>query len=131
LFIYSGLFDQMPSDLYSLPEANFNSLTESMSTLFQILLGESWNEIMKASMDTGFYCKNVLDGFTLNSLMCNLISLSFYIFLFNICRIWISISCLLLLFCHFRFLLFLCFKIFLFLFYFCDNSQIFFFILLF
>jgi len=51
----------MPSDLYSLPEANFNSLTESMSTLFQILLGESWNEIMKASMDTGIIIVKIFE----------------------------------------------------------------------
>ena len=38
---------------YELPDANFNSFLDSIMTLFQLFVGEAWNDVMEAAMNTG------------------------------------------------------------------------------
>ena len=38
---------------YILPDANFNSMLDSIMTLFQLFVGEAWNDVMEAAMNTG------------------------------------------------------------------------------
>eukprot|EP00968_Pinguiococcus_pyrenoidosus_P029097 scaffold8312_cov325-Pinguiococcus_pyrenoidosus.AAC.1 len=51
---FSGYFRYMPEEVNSSPETNFDSVTEAISTLFQIMVGENWHEIMFAAMDTPY-----------------------------------------------------------------------------
>jgi hypothetical protein len=38
---------------YDIPDANFNSMLDSIMTLFQLFVGEAWNSVMEAAMNTG------------------------------------------------------------------------------
>ena len=38
---------------YILPDANFNSFLDALMTLFQLFVGEAWNDVMEAAMNTG------------------------------------------------------------------------------
>lgn len=54
VFLFCNLFQFMPSDEYDLKLANFNSVTDGMSTLFQVMTGESWDSILGMAMDTEY-----------------------------------------------------------------------------
>ena len=38
---------------YEIPDANFNSMLDSLITLFQLFVGEAWNDILQAGLNTG------------------------------------------------------------------------------
>ena len=40
-------------DGYDIPDANFNSLGDALVTLFQLFVGEAWNDVLYAAMNTG------------------------------------------------------------------------------
>eukprot|EP00736_Rhodelphis_marinus_P009172 Rmarinus@m.1353 len=48
--LYAGSFDELPE--YDLPDANFNSMEASFTTLFQMISGEAWSDIMYAAIDS-------------------------------------------------------------------------------
>ena len=45
---------------YILPDANFNSFLDSIMTLFQLFVGEAWNDVMEAALSTGKVVPSVL-----------------------------------------------------------------------
>ena len=38
---------------YEIPDANFNSMLDSIITLFQLFVGEAWNDVLQAALNTG------------------------------------------------------------------------------
>ena len=38
---------------YEIPDANFNSMLDSLITLFQLFVGEAWNDVLQAALNTG------------------------------------------------------------------------------
>ena len=54
VMFFSGYFRFQPEEVNGEPGANFNSIPEAVSTLFQIMLGENWHEIMYAAMDADY-----------------------------------------------------------------------------
>ena len=40
-----GTFKYVQADVYDMPQANFNSMLDSLTTLFQLFIGEAWNAV--------------------------------------------------------------------------------------
>jgi hypothetical protein len=38
---------------YEIPDANFNSFLDALITLFQLFVGEAWNDVLQAALNTG------------------------------------------------------------------------------
>lgn len=45
-------FHHLGPEVYDLPEANFNSMLDSVTTLFQLFIGEAWNSVKQAAVDS-------------------------------------------------------------------------------
>ena len=54
VFLFCNLFQFMPDQDYDYKWANFNSVTDGMSTLFQVMTTESWDSILDMAMDTEY-----------------------------------------------------------------------------
>lgn len=72
VFLFCNLFEFMPTDEYTLTMANFNSVTDGMSTLFQVMTGESWDTILSMAMDTEYGYGAALYFITYVILVCTL-----------------------------------------------------------
>eukprot|EP00736_Rhodelphis_marinus_P006538 Rmarinus@m.25199 len=48
---FAGAFTYLPYTVYTMPAANFDSLEEAVTTLFQLMGGESWSDTMYAAVD--------------------------------------------------------------------------------
>eukprot|EP00736_Rhodelphis_marinus_P001255 Rmarinus@m.23591 len=49
--MYAGSFAGIPIEEYHIPDANFNSFIDSLTTLFHMMAAESWSSIMYAAID--------------------------------------------------------------------------------
>eukprot|EP00736_Rhodelphis_marinus_P006225 Rmarinus@m.25433 len=49
--LFAGLFEQLPDDVYPYPGANFDSMHEAFATLYQLMMGEGWDDVMYAAVD--------------------------------------------------------------------------------
>lgn len=47
---FGGTFKYLNN--YDIPQANFNSMLDSILTLFQLFVGEAWNSVMGAAIDS-------------------------------------------------------------------------------
>ena len=48
----AGAFHFLGTEAYELPQANFNSMLDSLTTLFQLFIGEAWNSVAEAAVAT-------------------------------------------------------------------------------
>jgi hypothetical protein len=39
----AGSFSKLEADVYDMPQANFNSMLDALTTLCQLFIGEAWN----------------------------------------------------------------------------------------
>jgi hypothetical protein len=51
--MFGGRFRFLTGDEYDMPNANFNSFLDGYTVLFQLFVGEAWNGILHAAMDSG------------------------------------------------------------------------------
>lgn len=51
--MFGGRFRFLTADEYDMPNANFNSFLDGYTVLFQLFVGEAWNGILHAAIDTG------------------------------------------------------------------------------
>eukprot|EP00736_Rhodelphis_marinus_P003221 Rmarinus@m.19272 len=49
--LFAGALSSLPTAIYSMKDANFDSLEEAFTTLFQLMGGESWSSTMYATID--------------------------------------------------------------------------------
>ena len=48
----AGNFRFMDDSVYELNQANFNSMIDALTTLFQLFIGEAWNDVKQAAVDS-------------------------------------------------------------------------------
>eukprot|EP01043_Picozoa_sp_COSAG02_P069728 COSAG02_NODE_12071_length_1603_cov_1.240027_1_plen_313_part_00 len=51
-WLLAGSFRFMDESSYEMQQANFNSMLDSMTTLFQLFIGEAWNDVKQAAVDS-------------------------------------------------------------------------------
>lgn len=51
VWLFGGLLTSLDDSVYDMKGANFDSFSLSMGTLFQLLGGEAWNDVLYASID--------------------------------------------------------------------------------
>eukprot|EP01138_Halocafeteria_seosinensis_P011773 gb/GECG01012031.1/.p1 GENE.gb/GECG01012031.1/~~gb/GECG01012031.1/.p1 ORF type:complete len:2648 (+),score=309.14 gb/GECG01012031.1/:1-7944(+) len=54
VWLFSGQFQKLSDDSYSLPPANFDTFTNSMFTLFLVMEGEQWHVVSYAAADSRY-----------------------------------------------------------------------------
>ena len=51
-WLLAGRFRHLDESVYDMPQANFNSMLDSVTSLFQLFIGEAWNGVKQAAVDT-------------------------------------------------------------------------------
>lgn len=51
-WLLAGSFRFMDESAYEIQQANFNSMLDALTTLFQLFIGEAWNDVKQAAVDS-------------------------------------------------------------------------------